>query len=128
MSIAFSLERRKRQDTGEVIPQLAKLLLTEIADDMVALVVILRHHIKVEGRYVEVECLVVEEEFGDIRDVLAVDALVVVSISINFKNRYVVLAVNLVSRGALHHSYDLQLQRMYISAYGDEALGMSEKS
>lgn len=67
--------------------------LREVADEMTALFIILRESVEQEGLHVIVEGLVVEEEFGQQTEVLAVD---LAHVAVHLEHGQVVVAVDLV--------------------------------
>lgn len=102
VSVPLALVWGQRHNTRQIVPQLTALLLTEVPDEVIALVVVLRHHVEIEGRYIEVQCLVVQEQFRDVRDVFRVHALREVAVAVHLEHRDVVLAVDLVAWRTLH--------------------------
>ena len=102
VTVALALMRRERHNARQIVPQLATLLLAKVANHVVALVVVLRYHVKVERSHVVVKRFVVQKELRYVRNVLRVHTLVVVAISVHLKDGNVVLAVDLVSRRTLH--------------------------
>ena len=102
VTVPLALVWRQCHNTRQIVPQLTALLLTEVPDEVIALVVVLRHHVKVEGGYIEVQCLVVQEQLRNVRDVFRVHALREVTVAVHLEHRYVVLAVDLVAGRTLH--------------------------
>lgn len=102
MSIPLALVWRQRHDTRQIVPQLTALLLTEVPDEVITLVVVLRHHVEIKGRYIEIQCFVIQEQLRDVRDVLCVHALREITVAVHLEHRYVVLAVDLVAWRTLY--------------------------
>ena len=101
MPVPLPLMWRQRHDTREIVPHLRAFLLAEIPDHMIALVVVLRHHIEIERRHVEIQRFVVQKELGDVRQILAVHALVIIPVPVHFEHAQIVLPVDLVAWRAL---------------------------
>ena len=121
MSVPLSLMRWQRHDTREIVPHFRAFLLAEIPDHVIALVVVLRHHIEIERRHVEVERFVVQKELGDVRQILAIHALVIIAVPVHFEHAQIVLPVDLVAWRALRARPPPSLRRTCISACVGEA-------
>ena len=79
---------------------------------MAATAIGLRHHVEEERLDVEVERLVLQEQFGHQTEVLAVDFVL---FSVYFEHGEMILAVNFVSRRMLPRANTLQQQNVIIT-------------
>mmetsp|Transcript_15962 Transcript_15962/g.32757 ORF Transcript_15962/g.32757 Transcript_15962/m.32757 type:complete len:223 (-) Transcript_15962:232-900(-) len=86
---------RERQYARQVIPHVAVLLLAVVSHRVVAAVVRLAEDVEEERVDVEVEGFVVEEQLGDVTEVLTVLAL---SLSVDFEHAQIALPINFVTR------------------------------
>lgn len=102
--VPLALVWRQRHNARQVVAQLAALLLAEVAHQVIALVIVLSHHIEIERRHIEVQRLVVQEQLRDVRDVLRVHALRVIAVPVHLEHRDVALTVDFVAWRALRLS------------------------
>ena len=72
-SVAGALILWHDHDAGDVVLLSAVLLLAEVADEMRALLVVLREYVEEERLDIVVERLVVEKELGEQTQVLTID-------------------------------------------------------
>ena len=75
MDIFLGADKRTNQDTGNVVVLARLLLLAEVADDVVAVVVTLTHHVEQKGVRIIVERLMIEKQLGEEAQVLGVHLL-----------------------------------------------------
>ena len=106
LPVALALMRRERQDARQVVVlRRALRLLGEVADRVAPALVHDAQHVEEEEVHVVVQCLVVEEELGEVAQVLAVDLLLLaVDLEVGQGHRVAVpvlvrVPVDLVPRG-----------------------------
>ena len=74
---------RQHHNAGEVVALRGVFLLGEVAKDVTATTVRLRHHVEEERLNVKIERLVLQEQFGHQAEVLTVDFVL---FSVHFKD------------------------------------------
>ena len=95
-TIAFALMSGECQNTGQIVPNIRVFLLTVVTDGMVATLVHLAEHVKQEGIDVKEEGFVIQKHFGNVAQILAVNAFLE---AIDLKHAEITLAVDLVAGG-----------------------------
>ena len=101
LAVAFSLVEGEDQNAAEIVALGGLLLLAEVAHEVEAVVVLLAHDEKQEGLHIVVEVLVVQEEFGQVAQVLAIG---LVLLPVHFEHAHSAMSVNLVARGVHQHA------------------------
>ena len=91
-TVSLSLVLRHGHDAGDVVLLLAELLFGEVTDEVTSFAIVDGQHVEEERLHVVVERLVIEKEFGQQTQVLAVDF---VDVAVHLKDRHVVLPVDL---------------------------------
>lgn len=81
--VALPLVLRHRHDAGHVVLLLAVFLFGEVSDQVAPLAVVFGEYIEQERFHVVVERFVVQEQFGEEAEVLAVD---LVGVAIDFEH------------------------------------------
>mmetsp|Transcript_13380 Transcript_13380/g.54017 ORF Transcript_13380/g.54017 Transcript_13380/m.54017 type:complete len:575 (-) Transcript_13380:98-1822(-) len=103
LPVPLALVRRQRQDARQVVSLLGALLLAEVPDDVVPALVHLAQHVEQEEIHVVVERLVVQEELGEVAQVLAED-LLLLAVNLEKRRRLTarLVAVDLVPGRVVH--------------------------
>ena len=95
LSVATVLPGWKDHDAWQVEVMIRIFLLTEVADHVVAIRTALTQYVKVESVDFVPNVFVIEEEFGDVTEVLSVDLLL---LCIKLKHWQSFVSVNLITR------------------------------
>mmetsp|Transcript_41598 Transcript_41598/g.106452 ORF Transcript_41598/g.106452 Transcript_41598/m.106452 type:complete len:349 (+) Transcript_41598:700-1746(+) len=110
-AVALALVRRQREDARQVVLLLRGLLLGKVAHHVVPRGVVLREDVEQEGVHVVVERLVVQEELGEVAQVLAVHLLLA---PVHLKHGDVAVAVDLVA-GRVQHRVLAQVAHHHVA-------------
>ena len=94
-AVTLALVLRHSHDARNVVLLLTEFLFGKVADEVTSFTVVDSQHVEKERLDIVVECLMVEEEFGQQAQILAV---YFVDVAIHLEDRKVVLAVNLSRR------------------------------
>lgn len=92
------------EDTGYVVMAARPLLLREVANEMTAKLVVLRHDIEEEWLHVVVKGLGAKEEFGEETQILAVDGILA---TVDLEDGYRTISIDFISRRMLGRAFEL---------------------
>ena len=107
----MSLSHWQCHDAADVVVFRTELLFAEVADEMGAGIVRLRHNVKQERFDVIEERFMVQEHLGEKAEVLAVD-LVLTPVDLEYG--YTAIAIDLVSRWVSNFAFQLANRRRQI--------------